>query len=56
MLRGREKKDASPGGFINHVENWKHCRMYLIGGTVDFDQQQRLVRKKEALVPKNHAG
>jgi hypothetical protein len=48
--------DASQGAFINHVDNWKHCRMYLNGGAGNFDQQQHLIRKKEAAIPKNHAG
>ena len=48
--------DASQAAFINHVDNWKHCRMYLDGGAVNFDQQQHLVRKKEAAIPKNDAG
>jgi hypothetical protein len=54
--KGDVKMDATQGAFINHVEHWKHCRMYLNCGAVNFDQQQHLVRKKEAAVPKNHAG
>jgi hypothetical protein len=56
MLRRDNKTDATEGVFINHVDNWKHCRMYLDGGAGNFDQQQHLVRKKEAAIPKNHAG
>jgi hypothetical protein len=51
--------DATQAAFINHVEDWKHCRMYLDGGAGNFDQQQHLVdfvRKKEAAIPENHAG
>jgi hypothetical protein len=54
--KGEKKMDASQAAFINHVDNWKHCRMYLDGGAVNFDQQQHLVRKKEAAIPKNDAG
>jgi hypothetical protein len=50
------KLDASQEAFINHVDNWKHCRMYLDGGAGNFDQQQHLVRKKEAAIRKNDAG
>jgi hypothetical protein len=54
--KGEVKMDATQGAFINHVEHWKHCRMYLDGGAVNFDQQQHLVRKKEAAIPENDAG
>jgi hypothetical protein len=50
MLRRKKKLDASQGAFISHVDNWKHCRMYLDGGAGNFDQQQHLVRKKEAAI------
>jgi hypothetical protein len=48
--------DATQAAFINRVDNRKHCRMYLDGGAGNFDQQQHLVRKKEAAIPENHAG
>jgi hypothetical protein len=54
--KGEKNMDAFQAAFINHVEDWKHCRMYLDGGAVNFDQQQHLVRKKEAAIPKNDAG
>jgi hypothetical protein len=56
MLRRKKKLDASQGAFINHVDDWKHRRMYLDGGAGNFDQQQHLVRKKEAAIRKNDAG
>jgi hypothetical protein len=37
MLRRKKKLDASQGAFISHVDNWKHCRMYLDGGAGNFE-------------------
>jgi len=56
MLRGEKEMDATQRAFINHVDCWNHCRMYLDGGAGNFDQHQHLVRKKEAAMPKNDAG
>jgi hypothetical protein len=56
MLRRDNKTDATEGVFINHVDNWKHCRMYLDGGFLLSDEMLLLIKVTSAAIPKNHAG